>query len=379
MVVRSILTKAIDGERIDCDQAVMLLKEGDLLELGEAAHDIRCRKNDPEVVTYHIDRNINYTNVCVYSCSFCAFYRRKGDEDAYLLSFEEIGRKVEETLALRGTGILLQGGVHPDLGISFYEDLLSYLRENYPMIHRHAFSPPEIKFIAKKERKSFAEVIERLKKAGLQSIPGGGAEILVDRVRKRIKAFPKCSADEWLEIMETAHNLGLKTTATMMFGAGEEIEDRIEHLRKIRDLQDRTHGFTAFIGWSFQPGNNEMSDVRKATSFEFLKMVAVSRIFLDNFQHIQSSWLTQGKKVGQIALRFGADDMGSIMIEENVVSAAGLCYKMSREEMEYLILSAGFKPLQRSNLYDKYYYDTEELDRISKYYWEKLYSPILSR
>jgi cyclic dehypoxanthinyl futalosine synthase len=282
-----------------------------------------------------------------------------------LLPFEEIGRKVEETLALHGTGILLQGGVHPDLGIQYYVDLVSYLRENYPAIHRHCFSPPEIKFVARKERMSFYDVIARLKDAGLMSIPGGGAEILSDRIRKEVLAYPKASPEEWIDVMRQAHRNGLRTTATMMFGTGEDLAARVEHLQRIRDLQDETGGFTAFIAWTFQHENTDLSGVPETYAHEYLTTVAVARLFLDNIVHLQSSWVTQGKKIGQAALAFGCDDMGSIMIEENVVSAAGARHQMTQDEMEHLIRAAGYLPKQRTNLYERFVtrQDTAELAR----------------
>ena len=351
--VQQILDDAVAGRRISAGDAHTLLLEGDLLELGMAAHEVRNRFNDPRVATYNIDRNINYTNVCVYKCRFCAFYRVPGDPEGYLLSHEEIGRKVEETIALNGTGILLQGGVHPDLPITYYEDLLHYLRSNYPTVHLHAFSPPEVKFIAKKERMSFYDVIARLKQAGLMSIPGGGAEILSDDIRKDVLAYPKASAEEWIDIMRQAHRNGLRTSATMMYGMGEPVVDRIEHFQRVRDLQDETGGFTAFISWTFQHEHTEMPDVPETFAEEYLRTLAVSRLFFDNVVHFQTSWVTQGKKIGQAALAFGADDMGSIMIEENVVASAGTAYRMSQDEMEHLISSAGYIPKQRTNLYER--------------------------
>jgi len=351
--VRAILDDAIAGRRISAGDAHTLLLEGDLIELGLAANEVRNRLNDPGVATYNIDRNINYTNVCIYKCRFCAFYREPGDPEGYLLPFEEIGQKIEETLALNGTGILMQGGVHPDLPLSYYEDLLHYIRDHYPEIHVHAFSPPEVKFVAKKERLSFFEVIERMKAAGLQSIPGGGAEILSDDIRKEVLAYPKSSAEEWIDIMRQAHRNGLRTSATMMYGMGEPIEDRIEHIQRVRDLQDETEGFTAFISWTFQHDHTDMPEVPETFAHEYLKTLAVTRLFLDNITHLQTSWVTQGKKIGQLALQFGADDMGSIMIEENVVSAAGTAYRMSQDEMEHLIVSAGYEPKQRTNLYER--------------------------
>ena len=351
--VREILDDAVAGRRISAGDAHQLLLAGDLLELGAAAHAVRCRHNDPGVATYNVDRNINYTNVCVYKCRFCAFYRPPGHEEGYLLPFEEIGRKVEETLALNGTGILMQGGVHPDLPITYYEELLRYLRREYPELHIHAFSPPEIKFIARKERMSFHDVIARLKQAGLMSIPGGGAEILSDGVRKDVLAYPKCSADEWIDVMRQAHRNGLRTSATMMYGMGEPVAARVEHFQRVRDLQDETGGFTAFISWTFQHEHTDMPDVPETFAEEYLRTLAVSRLFLDNVVHFQTSWVTQGKKIGQVALAFGADDMGSIMIEENVVASAGTSYRMSQEEMEHLISAAGYTPRQRTNLYER--------------------------
>ncbi len=351
--VTAIVDDAIGGRRISAGDAHQLLLKGDLIDLGLAAEEVRNRFNDPGAASYNIDRNVNYTNICVYKCRFCAFYREPGDDEGYLLSFEEIGKKVEETLALNGTGILMQGGVHPDLPLTYYEDLLRYLKSEYPEIHLHAFSPPEIKFIAKLERMSFYDVIARLKDAGLQSIPGGGAEILVDSVRKDILAYGKTSSDEWLDIMRQAHRNDLRTSATMMYGMGEGLEARVEHLQRVRDLQDETGGFTAFISWTFQHDHTEMEDVPETFAHEYLTTLAVSRLFLDNVEHLQTSWVTQGKKIGQLALKFGADDMGSIMIEENVVSAAGTAFKMSQDEMEHLIRSAGYEPKQRTNLYDR--------------------------
>ncbi len=365
--VREILDEAVAGRRISAGDAHTLLADGDLLELGLAADAVRNRWNDPRLASYNIDRNINYTNVCVYRCRFCAFYREPGDAEGYLLPFEEIGRKIEETLALNGTGILMQGGVHPDLPISYYEELLGFIRERYPELHVHAFSPPELKFIAKKERLSFFEVIARLKRAGLMSIPGGGAEILNDVVRQEVLAFPKCSAEEWIDVMRQAHANGLRTSATMMYGMGEPLAARVEHFQRIRDLQDETGGFTAFISWTFQHEHTEMQDVPETFAHEYLKVLAVSRLFLDNIAHFQTSWVTQGKKVGQLGLAFGADDMGSIMIEENVVSAAGTSYRMSQDEIEHLIASAGYEPRQRTNLYERFV-TREDTTRLARQY-----------
>ena len=365
--VAEILGDVRRGERISAGDAHTLLLDGDLLELGLAAQEVRTGLNDPSVATYNIDRNINYTNVCVYKCRFCAFYREPGDPEGYLLPFEEIGSKIEETLALNGTGVLLQGGVHPELPLSYYEELLGYLRQNYPAIHLHAFSPPEVRFIAKKERLSFYDVIARLKQAGLMSIPGGGAELLSDGVRKEVLAYTKVSADEWIEVMRQAHANGLRTSATMMYGMGEPLAARVEHLQRVRDLQDETSGFTAFISWTFQHEHTDMQDVPETYAHEYLKTLAVSRLFLDNIQHLQTSWVTQGKKIGQLGLKFGADDMGSIMIEENVVSAAGTAYRMSQDEMEQLISSAGFEPRQRTNLYERLVTREDTIELAERY------------
>jgi len=365
--VGEILDDARAGRRIAAGDAHRLLLDGDLLELGLAAHEVRNRHNDPAIATYNVDRNINYTNVCVYKCRFCAFYRQPGDEEGYLLPFEEIGRKIEETLALNGTGILLQGGVHPDLPLQYYVDLVTFIRENYPAVHRHCFSPPEIKFIARKERLSFAEVLARLQEAGLMSIPGGGAEILSERIRKEVLAYPKASPEEWLDVMRQAHRLGMRTTATMMYGMGEELWERVEHLERVRDLQDETGGFTAFISWTFQHEHTDLPDVPETFAHEYLKTLAVTRLFFDNVRHLQTSWVTQGKKIGQLGLAFGADDMGSIMIEENVVSAAGAHFKMSQDEMEHLIRAAGFEPRQRTNLYERFVTRADTAELAARY------------
>lgn len=349
--VDPILNRAIAGERITEEDALALLRHGELLELGQAADAVRNRLNDPRVVTYIIDRNINYTNICVYRCSFCAFYRKKGDAEAYLLTKDELRQKIRETVDLGGTGVLLQGGVHPDLPLEYYVDLLEWMRDEFPDVHRHAFSPPEILFIARVTKKPLREVIGKLIDAGLQSIPGGGAEILVDQVRKETLSYPKASTEGWLDVMRTAHELGLRTTATQMFGQGEPLEARVEHLRRLRHLQDETGGFTAFITWTFQKENTAMQHIREESSFEYLRMQAVARLYLDNIRSIQSSWVTQGTGVGQLALKFGANDMGSIMIEENVVAAAGARNRVTSEEMKRLIREAGYDPVQRLTLY----------------------------
>ncbi|WP_297056477.1 cyclic dehypoxanthinyl futalosine synthase [Thermosulfurimonas sp.] len=336
--------KILAGERIGREEALALF-ELDLFELGMLAREVRRRLHPEPIVTYVVDRNINYTNVCVSGCKFCAYYRPPGDPEGYVLSREELARKIEETLALGGYQILLQGGLHPDLPLSFYEEMLSFIKERFPQVHVHAFSPPEIIFLSRLEGISVEEVLRRLIAAGLDSIPGGGAEILVDRVRQRLSPR-KCTAEEWLMVMRTAHKLGLRTTATMMFGHIETLSDRVEHLLRLRELQDETGGFTAFIPWPFQPGNTALS-TPKTTPVEYLKTLAVSRIVLDNIPNLQASWVTQGPKVAQVALEFGANDFGSTMIEENVVAATGVSHRLSEEEIRRIIRAAGYEPRRR--------------------------------
>jgi cyclic dehypoxanthinyl futalosine synthase len=352
--VAEILDKAIDGERISDDEALALLESRDLVAVGRAAHEIRNRLHDPQRVTFIIDRNLNYTNVCYTDCDFCAFYRSPGDRrEGYLLPKPVIFKKIEETLALGGTGLLMQGGHHPDLGIDYYEDLFRSIKSRY-RIHLHALSPSEVQHVARRSSLTIPETLTRLRDAGLDSIPGGGAEILVDRVRQII-APKKTKTNEWLGVMREAHRLGISTTATMMYGHVETLAERVEHFRRIRDLQDETGGFRAFFSWTFQDDGNRLVELvpveQRPTSFDYLLTQAVSRIYLDNMPHIGSSWVTQGKKIGQVALGFGADDMGSVMIEENVVSAAGTTHRTSAEELVYLIKSLGKTPVQRDTLY----------------------------
>ncbi len=349
-----ILQKTLSGDRLSSEDAVTLLEEGNLLKLGTAADEVRNRHNDPGVATYIVDRNINYTNVCVYRCQFCAFYRpSSADPEAYVLTFDQIGEKIQETIDLGGTGILLQGGVHAELPFSFYEEMFRFIRKNFPTIHLHALSAPEVYFLQKVTKQPMRDVIARLRDAGLQSIPGGGAEILEDSVRRRIWSLTKAPTEKWVDVHESAHGLGMRTTATMMFGVGENYRDRVEHFRVVRDLQDRTGGFTAWIPWTFQKENTMLDGkVEEAGGFEYLKTLAVSRLYLDNIRHVQGSWVTQGPKIGQVSLSFGADDLGSIMIEENVVYAAGARNRMTQEEMRRLITDAGYEPVQRRTLYD---------------------------
>jgi cyclic dehypoxanthinyl futalosine synthase len=346
--LRSVTEKVRDGARVTLEEALLLHEEADLLELGDLARWRRFAANPHRVVTYVVDRNINYTNVCLSRCRFCAFHRGPGDPDAYILDRGALAEKIHETLKLGGTQILLQGGLHPDLGLDEILEMLRWIRQHFS-IHVHGFSPPEIVHMARGAGLPLEETLLRLKEAGLGSIPGGGAEILVDRVRKEISPR-KCTADEWLEVMRVAHGLGIPSTATMMFGHVETVEERIRHLEAVRSLQDETGGFTAFIPWAFQPHHTRLGGT-PATAVEYLRTLAVSRIFLDNIPHIQASWVTQGDKVAQVALEFGADDFGSTMIEENVVAAAGVRFRISRERMEQLIQDAGYTPRQRDTFY----------------------------
>ena len=342
-------SKIENGRRIDGDEALLLLENADLLHLARLADAIRKARHPDPAVTFVVDRNINYTNVCVSGCRFCAFYRQPGHAEGFILSEAELSGKIEETLALGGTQILLQGGMHPDLELAYYLNLLAFIKSNFN-IHIHGFSPPEISFLAEKTGHSLAATIQALMAAGLDSIPGGGAEILVDEIRSRISPG-KCLTDRWLEVMRTAHELGLRTTATMMFGHIESRQHIIEHLLKIRALQDETGGFTAFIPWTFQPENTRI-EVEKATAAEYLKVLALSRLVLDNIDNLQASWVTQGAKIAQTALAFGANDLGSTMIEENVVAAAGVHFRLPLDEMKRLITDAGYAPLQRDCTYN---------------------------
>jgi cyclic dehypoxanthinyl futalosine synthase len=347
-----VIEKVLSGERISEVDALWLLRETDLITLGQLANFVRNRKHPEKEVTFVIDRNINYTNICTCKCRFCAFYREEGAPDAYVIDKETLKKKIEETLNLGGTAILLQGGLHPSLSIEYYEELLRFIKSLFPQIHVHGFSAPEILHISRVSGLSVEEVLKRLMSAGLGSIPGGGAEILVDRVRERI-APRKAKSKEWLEVHRTAHRLGLKTTATMMFGSVDTDEDIVEHLRVLRELQDETGGFTAFIPWSYQPDNTELGkEVKdKASGERYLRVLAVSRIYLDNIPNVQASWVTQGGKLAQVSLKFGANDFGSLMIEENVVAAAGVKFRMPLSEIIRLIRDAGYTPVQRDTLY----------------------------
>jgi cyclic dehypoxanthinyl futalosine synthase len=372
--IQTVLDKALGGERLTTDDCTALLESRDFARIGVAANEIRDRKVDPGTVTYIIDRNINYTNVCNVVCTFCAFYRRPGKPDTYVHSIGEICKRIDETIALGGTGVLMQGGLHPDFNIGWYEDLLSTLHEKYPKFQLHCFSPPEIHNISLISKLDYETILRRLKAAGLNSMPGGGGEILDDEVRKRVST--KCSTDEWLDVMRAVHKVGLISTGTMMFGIGDRIEHRVRHLDRIRQVQDEALArkaetgqggeFTAFIPWTFQRENTALGRkiTEEPTGIDYLKMLAVSRLFLDNIQHIQSSWLTQGIKLGQAALGFGADDMGSIMIEENVVSAAGAHNEANERDLRYQIREAGYVPQQRDILYN--YIDREEMGAVDE-------------
>jgi len=373
-MIQPILDKALAGERLTSEDATALLESNDFVRIGLAADEIRQRKNPGDAVTYIIDRNINYTNVCNVVCTFCAFYRRPGKPDTYVHSIPEIEKRIDETIALGGTGVLMQGGLHPDFNIEWYENLLSTLHAKYPKFQLHCFSPPEIHNISLISKLDYVTILQRLKAAGLNSMPGGGGEILDDEVRARVST--KCNTQQWLDVMRAVHKVGLISTATMMFGIGDKIEHRVRHLQRLRDVQDESlaqkavdpsYGkFTAFIPWTFQRENTALGRkiTEEPTGIDYLQMVAVSRLFLDNIQHIQASWLTQGLKLGQTSLRFGADDMGSIMIEENVVSAAGADNEANERDLRYQITEAGFVPQQRDILYN--YINRDGIDDLDQ-------------
>lgn len=342
-------------KRLSIDEAVNLIENADLNELGRLALEKKRELHPDKITTFIVDRNINYTNVCWVDCKFCAFYRHSKEDDAYILSFDEIGKKIEELIEIGGTQILFQGGVHPKLKIEWYEDLVEFISTKYPTITIHGFSAVEIDYIAKISKITTLEVLSRLKNKGLYSMPGAGAEVLSDRVRDII-APKKCDTQTWLRIHKEAHSVGIKTTATMMFGTVETTREIVEHWDYIRNLQDQTGGFRAFILWSFQGLNTklmqEQPQIQKQSSNRYLRLLAVSRLFLDNFQNIQSSWVTQGSYVGQLALMFGANDLGSTMMEENVVKAAGAAYRMNKEQMIELIKDVGEFPAKRNTNYD---------------------------
>jgi len=350
-MVDHIVAKVMKGGRVSGGEALQLYREAPTHVLGRLADTIRLRKHPERVVTYIIDRNVNYTNICVARCNFCAFYRTVGSREGYVLGFEEIFQKIDETIAVGGNQLLLQGGHNPDLPIQWYEDLFRAVKARYPEFKLHALSPPEVLHISRLNQIPTATVIERLVAAGLDSIPGGGAEILVDRVRKLLNCYSKASSDEWIDVMRQAHHAGLRTTATMMYGTVETHEERIEHMLRLRELQDETGGFTAFITWSYQPEHTEHGGFEE-TGVDYLRTLALSRIVLDNFDNLQASWVTQGGKVGQLSLAYGANDMGSVMIEENVVRAAGAAYCMDELEIVVNIEDAGFAPKRRNMHYE---------------------------
>ncbi len=351
MPVERIAAKIRSGDRIDGAEALDLYRNASTPLLGRLADGIRARRHPGRLVTYIIDRNVNYTNVCVARCNFCAFYREVGSPEGYVLGFDEVFRKIDETVAVGGVQLLLQGGHNPDLPLTWYEDLFRAIKERYPAFKLHALSPPEIIHLSRLSRLPPAAVLDRLIAAGLDSMPGGGAEILVDRVRRHLHCDGKATADEWLDVMRHAHRAGLKTTATMMYGTVETHEERLEHLLRLRALQDETGGFTAFITWSYQPDHTELSG-SEATGIEYLRTLAIARVVLDNFDNLQASWVTQGGKVGQLSLAYGANDMGSVMIEENVVRAAGASYCMDEAEIVRNIEDAGFVPKRRNMQYE---------------------------
>ncbi|WP_297888267.1 cyclic dehypoxanthinyl futalosine synthase [Sulfurihydrogenibium sp.] len=353
MLKEKLLTdKVLEGERITVEEGLYMLENYDLLTLGRLADYIRKKKHPDNIATFVVDRNINYTNVCVAGCKFCAFQRRKSDADAYVLELDEIFQKIQELIDWGGTTLLMQGGLNPDLRLDFYIELFSRIKEKFPQIQIHSLSATEINYIAKLEKMSIKEVLQKLKEAGLMSLPGGGAEILSDEVRVLISSN-KTTTSQWLEVHKTAHELGMKSTATMMFGHVEKPKHIIQHLENIRQLQDQTKGFTAFIPWTFQKGNTALDHLPHATSVWYLKVLALSRVYLDNFDNIQSSHVTQTMKIGQVGLRFGANDLGSTMIEENVVASTG--FKVSSpkpEKMVKQIKEAGFIPAQRDTYYN---------------------------
>jgi cyclic dehypoxanthinyl futalosine synthase len=349
--IQSILDKAVAGERLTSDEGMRLLESHDLAAIGRAADAVTRRLHPESVRTYNIDRNINYTNVCTAVCDFCAFYRSPKHAEGYVLDRDELLQKIRETVALGGDQILMQGGLHPQFNLEWYEELLADIKRQFPAVNIHGFSPPEIHHFTKISKLPLQTVLQRLKAAGLGSLPGGGGEILVDRVRRAITRG-KVLTDDWLNVHRIWHELGGRSTATMMFGHIETLAERIEHLERLRQLQDETGGFTAFICWTFQPDHTEMADVPPAGSFDYLKTQAVSRLYLDNFPNIQSSWVTQGLKIGQLALLFGANDMGSLMIEENVVAEAGTVHYLTLDEIRAAIEEIGYTPRQRNVMYE---------------------------
>ncbi|MFM8433907.1 MAG: cyclic dehypoxanthinyl futalosine synthase [Planctomycetia bacterium] len=357
--VKRILDETLAGRRLQADDAETLLRSRDLAAIGRAAHAVTMRLHPEPWRTYNIDRNINYTNICTAVCDFCAFYRSPKHPEGYVLDRDVLLGKIDETVALGGDQILMQGGLHPTLPLEWYEDLLRDIKARFPQVNVHGFSPPEIHHLTKVAKRPLREVLERLARAGLGSLPGGGGEILVDRVRTAMTRG-KVLTDDWLEVHREWHLLGGKSTATMMFGHIETLAERVEHLERLRELQDETGGFTAFICWSFQPEHTDMADIPPAGPVEYLKTQAVARLYLDNFPNIQSSWVTQGREIGQLALLFGANDMGSLMIEENVVSAAGTVHHLTLDQMRSAISQLGWVPRRRNVFYELFEDDPAE-------------------
>lgn len=352
--VAAILEPVVAGaRRLTDDEALFLFEHAQLPELSVAAHAVRARLNPGRVVSYIIDRNINYTNACLADCDFCAFYRKHNDPEAYILTHEQLGEKIAETKALGGNQILLQGGMHPRLKLEWYEEMLGFIKREYG-IHIHGFSAPEIHAFSKINKLAYEEVLGRLRAAGLDSLPGGGAEILVDRVRTAITRG-KVLTEDWLEVHRTWQKMGGRSSATMMFGHVETLAERVETFRRYRELQDETGGFTAFIDWTWQPENTklyEKTGAREVGSWDYLRTTAIARLYIDNIQHIQSSWVTQGPRIGQVSLFYGCDDMGSIMIEENVVRAAGAEFRMTEKNLRELVIEAGYVPRRRTFFYE---------------------------
>jgi cyclic dehypoxanthinyl futalosine synthase len=348
--ISDIADKVYAGQRISDDDALRLFNHKNIIDLAELADYVRWQKHPDPTVTYIVGRNINYTNVCWVRCSFCNFYRVPGEEGGYVLSREQIFEKIQEMVDVGGIEILMQGGLNSKLKIEWYEDLFRSIMERFPNVILHALSPAEVIYIKKMSKLTMEETLTRLKAAGMHSLPGGGAEILTDRVRQYIAKY-KDTAEEWLDCMRVAHKVGMKSSATMMYGSIDTIEDRVEHLRKLRDLQDETGGFTAFIAWNYQPDGTELGGTR-ASAFDYLRTIAISRIYLDNFPNLQASWVTQGPRIGQISLRYGVNDFGSTMMEENVVSSAGCVFTVPIDEIERLIEDAGYKPQRRNTRYE---------------------------
>ncbi|MGC8581563.1 MAG: cyclic dehypoxanthinyl futalosine synthase [Thermoplasmata archaeon] len=349
--IESIMDKALSGTRISSDEAVFLYKDAPLVKLGKIADKLRWKRAPLPIVTFVVDRNINYTNICNVNCKFCAFYRRKNDKDSYVLTIDQILEKVDGLVKIGGTQILLQGGLNDEIYLDYITDTFKTIKERYPTVDIHSLTTTEIDFYARQSGLSTVQVLEKLKNAGMKSLPGGGAEMLVDRIRNFISP-KKNTVSSWFKIMDEAQKLGMPTTSTMVFGFTETIEERIEHLSKVRDLQDKNHGFTAFIPWSFEPKNTALSNLKRPSSNDYLRMLAISRIFLDNFRNIESGWVTEGHKIAQIGLHFGANDMGGILMEEHVISAAGKSYHMDIPSMVKTIMDSGYIPAQRDTYYN---------------------------